>query len=250
MTDEPSARDLGDRVADPGEVGHLVPAVPEPPRGLGPALDEVPGDRRPGEPVPVVPGPTEVRGGRAEGQRGVGDPARHDDPRPVAQPSRDRPGAEVDVGADQPRPTRRRSAAPSPCGRMSGRRRPSPGSSRARRPLRRPRSARPPCPARPASAHTVSAQATGFRPPALVTTFSPACSLEDRREPRQQFGEVVDVPRRRVLRPEVAEDRQRQFGEVFEREHVEPAVAARQNGRVEVIAPEPGPVADPDRRRG
>src|SRR5262249_10307119 len=56
--------------------------------------------------------------------------------------------------------------------------------------------------------------------------------------------------RRRVLRAEVPQDRERQLGKVLERQDVEPPVARQQIRGVQVIAPEAGAVADPDRWAG
>ena len=72
--------DLGDRIADAGQVGKLVPLVPEAAGRLGAALDQVPGRAGAGQPVPVVPGPAVMGRRRAERQRGVGHPARDHDP--------------------------------------------------------------------------------------------------------------------------------------------------------------------------
>ena len=67
---------------------------------------------------------------------------------------------------------------------------------------------------------------------------------EDRRQPLDQLGKVGDIPRPRILGPEMTQDRHGQLGEVFERQDVDPAVASQQVGRIEVITPEAGAVAD------
>ncbi len=94
--------DLGDRVAERGEAGHVLEA------GVGvvaaadlrAAFEQVAGHRRAGEAVPVVARPAEVRERRADGQRRVGDAAADDDLGAGEQRVGDRLGAEVGVGAD------------------------------------------------------------------------------------------------------------------------------------------------------
>ena len=46
----------------------------------------------------------------------------------------------------------------------------------------------------------------------------------------------------------MAQDRHRQLGQIFEREHVDLAVASEQERRIEIVAPEAGAVADGERR--
>ena len=67
---------------------------------LGPALDDVPGDDRAGQRVPVVPPPAVMPGGRPQRQGGVGDPAGDDDVGAAAQRLGDAPSAEVGVGGE------------------------------------------------------------------------------------------------------------------------------------------------------
>ena len=84
----------------------------------------------------------------------------------------------------------------------------------------------------------------GFRPPALVTIRSPILLFQDRRQPLEQLGKVGHIAGVLVPGPEMAQDRHRQLGEVLERQHVDLAVASEQKGRIEIVAPEAGAVAD------
>ena len=73
-----------------------------------------------------------------------------------------------------------------------------------------------------------AAQAGGFMPPALVMIFSRGWSLQDRREPFEDVEEIGGEAGLRVALLLQREDRHGQFGEVFEREVVEPAVLGQQ----------------------
>ncbi len=84
-----------DRVGDLGEEGVVAAG------GLGAALDDVARGDGAGERVPVVGGPVERPGGRADDQRGVGDPAADDHVGAGAQRLGDAPAAEVGVGGDR-----------------------------------------------------------------------------------------------------------------------------------------------------
>ena len=52
--------DLGDGIADSGQIG-LLPVAPQPAGGLGAALDEMPGHRRPRPGGPSRPTPSRTR---------------------------------------------------------------------------------------------------------------------------------------------------------------------------------------------
>src|SRR6201999_798923 len=71
------------------------------PGGLGPALDDVPGQHGTGQGVEVVPVPAVPPGGRPGDQRGVGDPGADHDVGPGGQGVGDAPAAEVGVGRDR-----------------------------------------------------------------------------------------------------------------------------------------------------
>lgn len=78
---------LGQRETRVGQVGHLGEEGIVAAGGLHPALDDVAGHHRPGEPVVVAAFPAEVRRGRPDDHRGVGDPAGDDDVGAVARQS-------------------------------------------------------------------------------------------------------------------------------------------------------------------
>jgi hypothetical protein len=91
--------DLGDGEAGVERAGDLLPderVVAA--GGLRAALEDVADRDGAGQPVPVVAGPAEVRGGGPDDQRGVGDPAGDDHLRTLLQSGRDAPGAQVGVG--------------------------------------------------------------------------------------------------------------------------------------------------------
>ena len=92
--------DLGDREAGMAQVGDLGEERVVAAGGLRAALDDVPGRHRPGERVEVVQLPAEVRGCRADDERGVGHPAGDDDVRAGLQAGGDPPAAEVGVRRD------------------------------------------------------------------------------------------------------------------------------------------------------
>jgi hypothetical protein len=94
--------DLGDRIADMGEVGDVLVArvgvVAA--RDLRAAFEQVAGHGRAREPVPVVAAPAEVGERGTDGKRRVGDAAGDDDVGAGEQRVGDRIGAEVGVRAD------------------------------------------------------------------------------------------------------------------------------------------------------
>ncbi len=95
---------LGDREAGRPGVGQLVQEGVVAAGGLGPALQDVAGHHRPGQAVPVVGGPAEVPGGRADDQGGVGHPPGDDHVGAGLQRGHDAPGAQVGVGRDRRHP--------------------------------------------------------------------------------------------------------------------------------------------------
>ena len=101
MTLEPSACDLGDREAGVAEVGELGEERVVAAGRLGAALEDVAGDGGAGEGVVVGRRPAEVRGRRADDERGVGDPAGDDDVGAGVETGDDPPGAEVGVGGQR-----------------------------------------------------------------------------------------------------------------------------------------------------
>ena len=164
--------------------------------------------------------------GRTHGERRIGHPPRDHQRRPGPQGIRDRPRAEVGIGDDQL------------SGHLGDR---PPGlhvvevDSRPVHPLGDPRQnvvtrhhtdhALPlPRPFRQARAsagagHRVQA-------PGIGHDRQRARSVQNRQEPLDQVGEVGDIPRGRVFRPQVAQDRECQLGEVFERQDVEVPIGA------------------------
>ena len=68
----PVVGDFGDREADPVDVGHFEPIGRDAAGDLRAALDQMPGDGRAGQAVPIVPRPAEPVGARGHGQAGIG----------------------------------------------------------------------------------------------------------------------------------------------------------------------------------
>ena len=77
----PVGGDLGEREPDPVEAGDLGEERVVAAGGLRPALEDVAGDDRAGQRVPVVASPAVMPGRRPADQRGVGRAPRHDDGR-------------------------------------------------------------------------------------------------------------------------------------------------------------------------
>ena len=97
-------RHLGDREAGRAGAGQLPPEGVVAAGGLGPALQDVAGHHRPGQAVPVVGGPAEMPGGRADDQGGVGHPPADDHVGAGVQRGHDAPGAQVGVGRHRRHP--------------------------------------------------------------------------------------------------------------------------------------------------
>ena len=90
--------DLGDRVADASETGHLLEECIVAAAALGTAFDDVASRKRARERIVVVAAPVELPSGGADDQGGVGDAGANDDVGTLVQGFLDAPAAEVDVG--------------------------------------------------------------------------------------------------------------------------------------------------------
>ena len=93
-------RDLGDREARVAPVGQFGQERVVAAGGLRAALDHVPGHHRPGQFVEVGRAPAVPGRGRADDQRGVGDPRADHHVRPGPQRGGDAPAAEIGVRGD------------------------------------------------------------------------------------------------------------------------------------------------------
>ena len=164
--------DLRDREPGVPAVGDLVQEAVVAAGRLRPALDDVPGQHRAGQRVPVVALPAVPPGGRPDREARVGDPGADDDVRAGLRAPRRCPS----------RPGRRWRSRPAAPALASGR----PVSRLARsmpRPAARAAAAtrsspvmyaiRGGRPSRPASSSSFAASPAGLRPPALATTFTP-----------------------------------------------------------------------------
>ena len=101
ITDDPSASISA--IGNPGvdEVGHLGEEREVAAGGLDAAFDDVAGGDGTGERVVVGAAPAEVRGGRSDDHRRVGDPAGDDDVGAGVEAVDDAPRAEVGVGGER-----------------------------------------------------------------------------------------------------------------------------------------------------
>ena len=70
------------------------------------------------------------------------------------------------------------------------------------------------------------------------------------RQPTEHIEKVGGKARLRIALLLQGEDRHREFGEILEREIVEPAVSGQLDGSVEIVAPESATIADPNRHSG
>jgi hypothetical protein len=71
-----------------------------------------------------------------------------------------------------------------------------------------------------------------------------------RRQPSEYIHEIGGVAGLRVALFLDREDRHGQFGEILERQDVEPALGRQLDWRVEIVAPKPAAVADANRHEG
>ena len=221
--------------------------MPEPAGRLGAALDQVAGDRGAGQPCPVVPAPS--RNGPPPGPASSEASAT----RPVttirapgAQCLGDRPRPEVDIGGHQPRG---HDSIDRLAGLEVGQVDPLPRSTRGSSsstssPVTTP-IAISPSPAVRGSGRSARRARRRIQPPGVGD--DPQLPVARRRigaSRSTSSGKSVTIAGRRVLGPQMAQDRHRQLGQVLERQHVDLAVARQQIRRIEVVAPEAGAVAD------
>ena len=82
-----------------------------------------------------------------------------------------------------------------------------------------------------------------------MTIFRPGWLAEDGTEPFEDIEEIAGKTRLRIALLLQRQDRHGQFGEIFEREIIEPALLGQQQRRVDVVAPEAAAVADPNHVR-
>ena len=167
--------------------------------------------------------PAEVRGGRADDQRGVGDPAGDHDVRARVQALDDAPAAEVGVGGQRALEAQL----------LRGRSSPSTWATFTATPVRR------------ASSRIASARPAGLSPPALVTILTPLVGGEAEAV-LELAQERPGVAAAGVLHPVAAEDEHGQLGEVVAGEDVELAAGEHLLHGGEPVAVEPGRVADAD----
>ncbi|CAM4177846.1 hypothetical protein NORO109296_21975 [Nocardiopsis rhodophaea] len=198
-------------------------------RGLGTALDDVPGHHGTGQCVVVVARPAEVRGGGSHGEGGVGDAAGHDDVGPGAQGLGDAPGPEVGVGGQRAPEVELGGAAKQVVAFDMG------------------------------HAH-IDAEPHGevAQPGGESSRIEPAGVGHDRDAPVGREPEaLLHLPRKRARVPEIgvpqpvpAQDEHGELGEVVAGQHIQPTVLKHLPHRGEAVPVEPGGVADPQRCRG